>query len=779
MIIDKTLSQATLQAGDAILIAPAPTGVAATDFAALRDFFNGAPAGARLMFLPGAVYPVFAGACRAKPGQIIDLNGAVIQRAPEVVAKTVAPLANGATQVQVDSVTGLQVGMAVNLLGASVGDSTNILQACLQTDNNQALTILSIDVDSNGVKTVTFEGPVFGVTSTVTGSAGGTLAAGAVLAPKGPLLDACSWVAGGAVTIVNGVIDGNRRNNATNNRWESTVDLRVNSTGGFFENFTISNSAGEGVVTNGNHPVFNNFRFSSLNGNLVHFNGWSVGTKLSQIDGDTFNLDYTVGHANGGIIASNNTYQTIVDGFDLRNGRLFGIGSFDQSDNAFAKISNGFIADCWGGGLGLFGSNLGAASGLDVRNVRIANCGTSYLGIDVTGSGSVARARHFDIDLVLVDSMIAISGLADSRVKIRSYHSDTARLTPVNAAAGRATNYAGKINGSSFKASSSLNLGADLGAQVELSVCENTQFDVVQVDGASAPLASTYGIRTTYATDAGGPWLNCTFNLDSKGGSGGVQLYGVMRNCRGLLRSADITRDSGVFLFLRSNSNRGTAFPGPGLGVVAAALTAPGAGGSTIRTQYPLAFSGGGMTVPAIGSFIVEGGALRSIQIDRAGVYASAPVLDFSAAPGLSGAAATAVLGMTQDYSVSDNNDFTVDVQHAFQPAGTNLLRLRQDSSNSAGCGWSIVRGKVCAAGAAGGAGITDMGAPLHHLHLNDLEARGPSTNWNELSLAPAAAPNLGRLSNVRSTRSSYTAPANWALEPGATATTAVRVIAA
>lgn len=776
MIIDKTFPRAALLADSAILTAPVPTGVAATDFAALRDFFNAAPAGARLMFMPGAVYPVFSGACRAKPGQIIDLNGAVIQRAPEVLAKTLGVLANGATQVQVDSVTGLQVGMAVNLLGPSLGNSADILQACLQNDNNQALTILRIDVDSGGTKTITFEGPVFGMTSTVSGAAGGTLAAGAVLAPKGPLIDACSLVAGGAITIVNGVIDGNRRYNTTNNRWESTVDLRVNSTGGYFENFTISNSAGEGVVTNGSHPVFNNFRFSRLNGNLVHFNGWSVGTKLSQIDGDTFNLDYSIGHANGGIIASNNTFQTIIDGFDLRNGRLYGIGSFDQSDNAFAKICNGFISDCWGGGLGLFGSSLGGSSGLDVRNVRITNCGTSYVGLGVNGPATVARARQLDLDLVLIDSMISIGGLTDSSVKIRSYHSDTARLTPVNVAAGRASNYAGKIDGTSFKASASLNLGVDLGSQVELSVCENTRFDVVQVDGASAPLLSTFGIRTVFSTDAGGPWLNCTFNLDSKGGSGGIQLQGVMRHCRGMLRAADTLRSSGVYLFLRSNANRNTAFPAAGQGVVATALTAAGTGGSTIRAQYPLALSGGGMTVPAIGSFIVEGGSVRSIQIDRAGVYASAPALDFSAAPGLSGAAATAVLGMTQDYSVSDNNDFTVDVQHAFQPSGTSLLRLRQDSVNSAGCGWSIVRGKVCAAGGAG-AGITDQGEPLHHLHLNDLEARGPATNWTELSLVAPTAPNLARLSNVRSTRASYTVPANWALEPGATPTTAVRVI--
>ncbi|NVD73177.1 hypothetical protein HUX88_21915 [Duganella sp. BJB1802] len=769
-----SLHTATVAAAAAAktLTLSAPQGVPALDFAMMRDFFDAAPAGAFISFEPGAVYPVYGGAFRAKQGQTIDMRGAVLQRSSEMVTTTTASLGDGATSVTVSSVTGLQAGMAINIIGPKVGDSAVILQACLQTDTNQALRIAAIDVPS---RTLTFEGPVFG-TYGVDLSVGGVIAGGATLATKGPLIDACALVQGAGITIVNARVDGGRANNQTNNRWESTVDLRVKSSGGYFDNFTINNSCGEGVVTNGVSPVFNNFKFSNVNGNLIHFNGWSNGTKLSQIDGDGFNLDYQVGHANGGIIASNNTFNTIVDGFDLRNGRLSGIGSFDQSDNAYAKICNGFISGCWGGGLALFGSTSGAPAGLDVRNVRISNCGTSYVGVDVTTPDSVERALQIDLDLVLINSMIAIGGLADSRVRIRSIHADTARLTPVNAAAGRASNYAGRINGTPINAGPNLKLGVDVSSQVELSVCQNTTFDIEQSDGAGAPLAGTYGIATVYAIDAGGPWLNCTLNLSSQGGASGVMLTGVLRNCRGLLQSNDIKTAVGVNLFLRSNPNKNGAFPAAAaLGVSATAISATGSGGSVTRTQYPLGFVGGAPTVPARGSFIVENGVLVSIRIDRPGAYASAPTLDFSAAAGLSGAAASAVVGPTQDYSVSDFNDFTVYVHHSCQPSGTSLLRLRQDATNSAGSGWSTVRGAVHADAAAGGAGITDAGTPLHHIHLKDLESRGPGSNWTELSLSAAVAPNVCRMTDVRSSRSSYTVPANWAFAPWASATSAVQ----
>ena len=763
------ISQLGDAAGGSALVVPAPVGVAADDFVIVRDFFNAAPNGASIAFTAGATYSLFSGGFRARPGQIIDINGAVLQRAPEIVTKTTCVVANGATTVTLVSATGFQVGMAVNIKGAKVGESVNLLQASLQNDTNQALTIAAVDLATN---TLTFEGPVYGITS-ITGGGVGALASGATIAVKGPLIDACSRVAGGNITIVNGILDGNRGANLTNNRWESTVELRVNSSGGYFDNFTIINSPGEAVVTNGSFPVFNNFKFNRVNGNLVHFNGWSLGTKLSQIHADQFNLDYSVGHANGGIIASNNTFNTIVDGFDLRGGRLFGIGSFDQSDNSFAKISNGFVANCWGGGLGLFGSNVGASSGMDVRNVRITNCGTSYLGMVANGTATVERARQYDIDIVLIDSLISLGGMADSRVKIRSYHSDTATLTPASVAAGRATNFAGKINGIPFNAGANLNLGVDLVSQVELSVSESTLFDIVQVDGASAPQPGTYGISTVYATDFGGPWLNCEFNLNSKGGSCGVYLQGVLRNCRGLLQSDEAKGAAGVYVFLKTNTNKNTVFPAAAAaGVVGVLLSQPGGGGGVVRAQYPLGFSGGGEIVAAKGSFVVENGGVILIQIDRPGSYGSAPALDFSAAPGLSGVVAGAALGPTQDYSVSDNNDFTVNVHHSSQPSGLHLLRLRQDAVNAVGSGWSTIRGKV-RADAGVGAGVTDTGTAMHHIHLNDLEARGPAGGWNALQLTAAAQANQCRATNLRASAASVL-PANWAVEPGATAGTAV-----
>ncbi|MES2162996.1 MAG: hypothetical protein V4476_17705 [Pseudomonadota bacterium] len=756
------------------LTAPPPSGDASTDFAVMRDFFELAPAGARIVLIPGALYPLYSGAFRVKPGQIVDLNGAVIQRPAEIVTTTTSTVADGSTSVQVASVTGFQVGMTINVVGPMVGNSTNILQTCLQIDTNQALRIQAIDVDT---KTITFEGPVIFTTST-TGGAVGAIAAGATLAVKGALLDACSKLAGGVVTIVNGVLNGNRAANATNNRWECTTDLRVNSNGGYFENINVINSPGEGVVTNGNSSVFNNFKFSNLNGNCIHFNGYSRYTKLSQIDVDTCNLDYSIGHANGAIIASNNVYNTILSDFDIRNARLFGVGSFDQSDNAFAKVSNGFISGCWGGGLGLFGTNAGASSGLDVRNVTITNCGTSYLGIDRTGSVTVECTRRYDIDLVLVDSMIMLGGLADSSVKIRSYHKDTATLTSTNAAAGRASNYAGKINATSINGGASLNLGSDVMAQVELYPCIDSVFDIVTVDKAAAPTGGTFGIRTVYSADAGGPWLNCVTNFSTKGSDCGVLVQGVFRNCRGVLQADDNKLGNAIYIFLRTNTNKNTMFPtAAAAGVVGVTVSNVGSGGATVRTQYPLVFVGGTQVIAAKGTFVVENGKLVSVQMDRPGDYSAAPALSFAAAPGLTGVVASLTLGATQDMSVSDNNDFTLNAHHSNQPGAINIVRLRQDSVNSIGCGWSTIRGKV-RVDAGAGAGLTDTGTALHHIHLSDIELRGPASGWLPLAVQPAATANVNRMSNVRTTAAAYSVPANWAIEPWATASNAVRSVA-
>src|SRR5262249_9011314 len=151
---------------------------------------------------------------------------------------------------------------------------------------------------------------------------------------------------------------------------------------------------------------------------------------------------YDVGHSNGAIIASNNVYRTIVDNFYIRNGRLTGVGSWDSSDNAFAKISRGFIRDCWSGGLGFVGTSAGAPSRVSVSDVCIKNCGITRIGMGVSTSTAVERSKSFDIrNVIFEDSMISITGLDNSYVDIRVNHSDSATLTSTSIASGRTTNY--------------------------------------------------------------------------------------------------------------------------------------------------------------------------------------------------------------------------------------------------------------------------------------------------------------------------------------------------
>jgi hypothetical protein len=766
-------------------LAPTPTGIPATDFALLRDFINNQPAGAKITLAQGATYNIYSGAVRLKAGQVLDMNGATLKRAPQLTTTTTATLSAGAFSVAVADITGWQVGMSCNIKGLRQGDATTSLMVYLQTNNNQALAIQTITPGPGTTGTFTFEGVTYGLALISGNGVIDTLAAGATIATMGPTLDTCSRASGQPVYVYNGTIDGNASNNLLNRRWECTSELRTANTAAFFYNITITNAPGEGVVTNSSYSRFRDINVLNSQGNGVHLNGWSNDNFFTDIYIDGSNFDYTVAHTNGGFILSNNCYRNKIKGLTVKNSRNGGLASIDSPDNAMLEVDNVRIENCWGPAIGLYGNVTGPASDITITDCRVRNSGTSYIGMDTTGSASVSRARRLHIEADFINSLVQVSGVKDSDITIRSYHSDSATLTATNLAAGRTSNFSGVINASSMGDSANLQLGGTLISLVEIGVSERTRFDLISVDESPTPLTSTWAVSTRSATDAGGPHLDCEVNVRTKGGFNGISWQGVMRRCKGSLKAREWRgAGNGIYLILSSNAANNVAFPAATTGaVIGATVAALGSGGASIRTQYALKFTGGTPTVNAVGTFCVENGVLddASIQIDRGGSYATAPTLDFSNATWTVAPVATTTLGAQENYTTSEGNDFQLEAYHANQPSGSNAIRFRQNTASNDGAGnsWSCLQAKIVVDAVAGAcSGFTDTGTATHHLNLADIKVYGPASSFNELILANPATIGQGKLGDIGTTKASgITVGANWALPFGATTTTVVQQI--
>ncbi|MYM25776.1 hypothetical protein GTP46_24415 [Duganella sp. FT135W] len=766
-------------------LAPAPTGVPATDFATLRDFINSTPVGARIMLQPGATYPVYAGAFRLRAGTGLDMNGATIQRPPQITTTTTAALATGATSIAVANITGYQVGMSVNILGQRNGDATTTLMAFLETDGNQALTISAITPGSGSAGTLTFEGPVFGLALVSGAGAQDTIASGATVSTLGPLLDTSSRASNAVVFVYNGTLDGNYTQNTTNRRWESTSEFRNANTGAFFYDLTIKNAPGEGCVTNSTQSRFDNFNILNSQGNGIHLNGWSRDNYFTDMYIDGSNFDYTVGHVNGGFTVSDNCYRNKIKGLTVKNSRSGGLASIDSNTNALFEIENVRIEDCWGPGLGLYGTGAGAPYEVTAKNVHVRNCGTSYIGIDASGSSSVIRAAKFNIEAEFINSLVQVCGVRDSDINLRVYHEDSATLTPINAAAGRSSNFSGTINASPMGGASSLKLGDDLSGLAAVGAHERCRINIWAKDDAPAPsVATTWCVTSISSTDAGGPCLDSEINISATGGFNGVQWRGTMRRCKGSIKAREWRGGSsnGIYIGFASNLTANAAFPAATAnGAIGITVSNLGSNGATIRTQYPLVFAGTS-TVAASGSFCVENGVLdpASIQIDRPGSYTGTATVSFTAA-GLAGAVGTVVMGACESFQTSEGNDFTLEVYHSMQPTGSNAIRYRQTTSNNDGAsnGWSTLRVKIMADAVAGAcSGLTDTGTAMHHLNFADVKVYGPAASFNELTLTNPGTAGASKLGDIGTTKASaITAGANFALPLAATTTTVVQQI--
>jgi len=617
-------------------VAPKPTGDSAADFEALLAFSSAMPANARIMMPPGQ-YTVWAGCLTGKAGQRWEYGkDTIIKRANEVATTTNGGVSFNAAGmvVPVNSVVGFRPGMGVMLYGAMTSPSTNtalVWQA-------KVVSVGAVSVTIGGL-TGTLPSPIDIVASAYQPAA--IWGAGTILCTRGYLFDASTFVGTGRIDIEGFTSDGNRANNTSINRWEYCMEMLVRTKGGLVAGTTLVDPCGEGLVIYGLNPQVDRVEIFNANGNGVHYNSGCYDAWCNNILVDGCNLQAdTMGHADGGIIASDTTYRTIVSQFRVLNSKRGGIGSWDQNDNAFAKISRGYLENIEGGALRMFAVQ--PSEGVEIIDVEVKDGTCSFLGASRTSNTQVAQAVGWRIrNLKLTDSTVFVSGLVDSDVDISATFGNSGTQTAASIASGRASNYDGYT------------LGA-LTSIVGVVACERSHIKVRASDGG-AP-ANKFVVRLDDA--GGGPSVGNTYDVKTKGGTVGILCNGVQIGNTGRLEAEGWTSD-GVRITLAARS-------------------------------IDAAFSAG------------------------------------REKPG--------------------RNEFWCGGSHTNQPAGTYAVKAAQTTPS----GWLKISGEyqtVAVAGFCYGYGTQSGGLKVR---LDDVQAIGPASNFQPVSLnAPAAAGNT-RLSNVR-----------------------------
>lgn len=147
------------------------------------------------------------------------------------------------------------------------------------------------------------------------------------------------------IRIENVILDGNRENNASNNRWEFSGELYSQSANGKFMNMNIINSPGESINLFGSNPLLRNINISNGNGNGIHL-GTNDRYTIDNIRIENVNLlalegDFSLGHEGGAIANSDNVHGGLVHNVYVENalavvGRINGE---DDSGNNYDKLT--------------------------------------------------------------------------------------------------------------------------------------------------------------------------------------------------------------------------------------------------------------------------------------------------------------------------------------------------------------------------------------------------------------------------------------------------------
>lgn len=257
-----------------------------------------APENAVIVFPSGFTF-VLVAALNPQAGQQLWGYGAILQTQDQVATTTSTALVSGVTNViEVASVAGLSVGMDIVVENGGTYDQS-----------------------SRRISDIT------GTTLTLTTAVGITAAAGSNVRSAFYLM--LSNLDGIGIYGFN--LDGNRANNAWG-RWENTGGIRMGGDDLRIRDVNSDQSAGEGFTVGGASMEIRDCHATNLSGNGFHLSGTS---NFRVIGCFVFNcnLDVTVGHADGGIILSDDVTFGHFLGCEVDTTPLAAYGSIDQNDN--------------------------------------------------------------------------------------------------------------------------------------------------------------------------------------------------------------------------------------------------------------------------------------------------------------------------------------------------------------------------------------------------------------------------------------------------------------
>lgn len=269
-----------------------------------------------LAFSPGT-YLISGQIDATANNQTLDLQGATIKRANSVSSITTTAISTGSpTTVVVSDGTRFRIGMQVVVFDDSSYDPHN------HTITKLAGNTLTLDT----IFTVPF-------------LAGGTVASS----------HSCFFIGSSLtnVTIRNGEIDGNRRNNQALVKWEIHNEISFNGSYCTVKDVFIHDAQCEGIVGGGQNGRIIGNRIINCGGNGIHVSSDGGQLLIQNNFVQHCNLNgVSPGHADGCIVWSQGGGNSIVTGNYCEDG-ISGFGSIDSADNNRNVIVGNMITNCF------------------------------------------------------------------------------------------------------------------------------------------------------------------------------------------------------------------------------------------------------------------------------------------------------------------------------------------------------------------------------------------------------------------------------------------------
>lgn len=529
--------------------------------------------------------------------QAVYLNGATIKRAAQISTTLTQNIVSGDTVIHVASTTGFVVGQTISFTSAgtvsgvatistnngftgtptlTLGDYTvtpsinlqKLTSATVSGGTTKYLTKTSVGI-SGGSGTATMQAYLntgdyidhFPPTITAVNAGAGTITlntainTGVIPFVTGDTVYTCGAMfrttGGGNHIIGPGTLDGNSSNNAIN-RWQSTAMIETSSDDNYLDGFQIQNAGGEGIVAFGSYHTISNIVMTNLGGNGVHFTNSSpsnsIGIRCENVTVINPNLDISVGHANGGIIWSDQCIDTIVTGCLVDGSPLYAYGSIDSATNNDIILTGNVGKNCLQGGIGAEnGHNASSPVRLIISNNKFYNCGM-YNGTPVIYVGSNATTpTTFTSFVSIVGNLIDSSISLGAGISMQNLHffvcndniwtctTDTTAVTQnlvgITAVfAGTGGTLGGTINGNQITGGVQ---GISTQGASALQVCNNTFYSVqtcLNILGGNNQTVVTGNIGTNGNSSTTGALIssNVLFaNNDFSLGAGGTAAVGL------------------------------------------------------------------------------------------------------------------------------------------------------------------------------------------------------------------------------------------------------------